>query len=582
MNARRLCALACLLLYLPVSLLAEGLRYRVEGVEDEARDNIVAYLGESPRDEASAERFLVTARDRAGRALETLGIYSYTVSLLTDRSVDPWRVAVQVTHGDPVTYAAVDVSLVGKGADDPALLTIVNERAPKKGQALHHGSYEVFKERLQRRARERGYFDSAFRTSEVRVDAASGEASATLVFATGERLRFGPVTAPEDLLSAKQLAALKPFNEGEPYQQSLLLEFRSRLLRLGYFSSVVVLPDLTAREASIIPIAVDVQAAPRHSFEVGAGFSTDTRQRLSLAWMSPRLNRFGHSQRTRLLYSPVNPSANVLYSVPLNAGATDLLQFGARLEDNEFGDLDSVQRELSAARELSTGRRVFSYGARALNESWGALGEDFEASYLLAAASVSQRDRRGNAVDPAYGISQFYEIEAGSSALGSDLDLVRLQGSVTAVSRVGERSRLLGRITGGYLYSDSARPDELPPSLAFFAGGDNSLRGFAYQSVGREIRTSTFSDSPEVLVVGGTRLLTGTMEYQRYIRDNWRGTVFVDAGDAFVEENFDLHVGVGVGVHYLTPLGAIRLEVAYPVSEDDGDFRLHITIGAEL
>jgi translocation and assembly module TamA len=573
---------ACLIFLLSCPVAAEGLRYQVEGASPEARDNIIAYLGEQPRDESTARGFVVSAGERAGHALEALGIYDYAISVDVDRSTDPWRATVVVEQGEAVGYSEVDVSLVGEGVDDPALQSIIDTQAPVVNESLHHGRYEALKQALMRRARELGYFDATFAESEVRVDVDGGTAAARLVFATGARLRFGAVSAPDELLSEKLLVSLLPFGEGDFYEQAKILELRSRLLRLGFFNSVVVLPDLAERDSDVIPIVVELQPAPQHSYEVGVGFSTDTRERLSLSWHSPRLNRYGHSQKTILRYSPVNPAARLVYSVPLDDPARDLLQFGARLENNEFGDLESEQREVSIQRETSKGSNVRSIRLRALDESWEALAEGFDASYLLAGGSYSRRTRAGNAVDPSSGLSQFYELELASSELGSDQDILRLAGTVTALTRIGERSRIVGRVTGGVLFTSSDRPDELPPSLAFFAGGDNSIRGYAYQSIGREIGGQGFADTTQTLVVGGTRLLTASLEYQRYLFESWRAAVFVDAGDAFVDSDFNLNVGVGIGLHYLTPVGAIRIEIANPVSESDGSWRFHINIGAEL
>ena len=581
MSPRGRCILACLLLSIAQLAVAEGLRYRLEGLDDEARDNVVAYLGEAPEDLAGAERFLVTAPDRVGKALEAVGIYDYSLQLDVDRGASPWQLRIAVTHGERVRFSSVDLTLQGAGARDEALAQVVSELAPAVGDALHHGRYEDFKDALLRRARERGYFDARFTRSEVRVNGRLGEAAAILRFASGERSRFGPVSADDDLLSARLLGELLPFDEGDYYQQSRLLELRSRLLRLGYFSSVVVVPELGARVNGTVPITIDLLPAPRHSYEVGVGFSTDTRQRLSLVWSSPRLNRHGHSQRTRLRYSPVNPALNTLYTVPLDAAATDLLQFGARLEDNEFGDLNSTQRELLLQRERSFGAPVVSYHLRALRESWNIVRDDFDATYTLAGASYSRRDRRGNVVDPEAGLSQFYALELAAGDVGSEQDLLRLQAGWTAARRFGERSRVFARLNAGILFAASTRPEDLPPSLSFFAGGDSSIRGFAYQSVGREL-SNPLAGEDATVVVGGTRLLTGTLEYQRYVFGNWRGALFVDAGDAFADNDLDLKVAVGFGIHYMTPLGALRLELAKPVSAGGGDVRLHINIGAEL
>ena len=170
--------------------------------------------------------------------------------------------------------------------------------------------------------------------------------------------------------------------------------------------------------------------------------------------------------------------------------------------------------------------------------------------------------------------------------MGSDEDLFRIYGNVIGVKRLSPDWRVVGRIEGGALWSSSRRPDELPPSLAFFAGGDNSIRGYGYQSLGREVSPAavdvTASTAEKTsLVVGGTRLVTGSVEIQRYFSSTWRGALFVDGGDAFVDD-FDLNVGAGVGLHYLSPVGALRLEIANAVTESGDSWRLHINIGAEF
>lgn len=580
----RLSMLCLLGLSLSVGAVAEGLRYKVEGVDEELRANIRAYLGDSPSDTATAELFLLSAQARAEQALQALGFYRSEISLSLDRQTDPWRARVLVKPGEPLRYTEISVSLLGEATDDLKLQDVVAERAPVVGDTVHHGRYEAFKNELQQLARQRGYFDASFALSSVDIDLGANTAKLLLSLQGGSRYRVGDVSVEPGLIDPGLLNRLLPFVADDFYEQRLILELRQRLVRLGYFSSVVVLPDVALRDAGRVPLRVDLTPAPGHSFELGVGFSTDTGQRLSLSWRSPRLNRWGHSQETIVRVSPVNPAARVTYSIPLDDSANDILQLSARLEDNEFGDLDSVQRELGVRREFTRPDRVSSVQLRALNETWGVFSDDFEADFLLASVSRSYRRRQGNAVDPQRGLSQFYSADAGSSALGSDEDLLRLYGSITGVRRLNSSWRVLARAEVGMLWTSSERPDDLPPSLAFFAGGDNSIRGYGYQSLGREVSPLRLTDESQrnALVVGGTRLLTGSFELQRYFGKDWRGAVFVDAGDAFVGSDFEANVGVGFGIHYLSPVGALRLELANPVTRSGGSWRVHINIGAEF
>jgi translocation and assembly module TamA len=582
--ARRLVAILLIGLSFASGAMAQALSYRVSGVTGELRDNLRAHIGDAPESREETERFLVTAPARAARALESLGYYEHRIEVKLDREREPSRVEFVVASGDPVTYTSIDLQLRGEGADTKPFQQLLRS-APGLGDPLHHGRYEDFKAELQQLARQLGYFDSRLERQRIDLDVGAREARLTLHFETGSRYAFGELRADEALLAPEFLDRLRPFADGTPYSQARLLELRQRLLRLGYFGNVIVLPEVAERQGGTVPVRIEVVRAPAHSYEVGLGYSTDTRQRVSLLWRSPHLNRYGHSQQTSLRWSPVNPELRSTYSIPLNDPASDVLQGILRLESNEFGDLESDQRELALRRERTRSARVGAIQLRALSEAWSAAGEDFDAAFLLAGASYSRRNRYGDAVDPDAGLSQFYEVEVASSDLGSDEDLLRFRAEFLGVRRLGRHWRVVGRGEAGMLFSSSEGPDEIPPSLAFFAGGDRSIRGYAYQSVGRELSTvalGAVDTEPRSLVVGGTRLATASLELQRYLATNWRVAAFVDGGDAFTGDDFDLNLGVGIGIHYLSPVGALRFEIADPVTSDDRDWRVHINIGAEF
>ena len=136
----------------------------------------------------------------------------------------------------------------------------------------------------------------------------------------------------------------------------------------------------------------------------------------------------------------------------------------------------------------------------------------------------------------------------------------------------GDRTRLLARLNAGFTKSDEF--SELPPSVRFFAGGDESIRGFDYESLG-----PTDADGN---VVGGDNLLVASIEYERHLKGNYYGAVFVDAGNAFNNTDFKAEVGAGVGIKWRSPLGPIRLYLGYPVSQSDQSLRVHLRLGADL
>ena len=116
---------------------------------------------------------------------------------------------------------------------------------------------------------------------------------------------------------------------------------------------------------------------------------------------------------------------------------------------------------------------------------------------------------------------------------------------------------------------------ELPASLRFFAGGDNSVRGYKYKSLG-----PTDSDGEPK---GGHNLLTGSLEYEHPIRgEDWWAAAFVDAGNAYDTDDFTVKFGYGLGVRWYSPVGRLRLDVAVPDDTSDDEWRIHFGLGADL
>ena len=112
--------------------------------------------------------------------------------------------------------------------------------------------------------------------------------------------------------------------------------------------------------------------------------------------------------------------------------------------------------------------------------------------------------------------------------------------------------------------------------LASYAGGGGSVRGFRYQSLGKQFA----SGRP----VGGTAVDVGSVEFRQRIGASWGAVGFVDAGQISsdgVPFTGSPHVGAGVGVRYYTGIGPVRLDVAVPLTrERKGDaFELYIGLG---
>lgn len=558
------------------------LEYQIEGLDGAQRSNVEAWLGAAPQTTAARANFVTSVRDRVERSLQALGYYRADVDISLDRERDPWRLLIAVNPGDPVTVDSLDLQLQGAAASDPAFERLLSNKPLNEGDVLHHGHYESLRNSLLSLGQRRGYFDGELLARSVEVEPGADAARVRLHYASGERYRIGELRLDEEILDRELLEKLQDFEPGAPYELGTLQSLQSQLQRTGYFSAITVRPALDERANGAVPLDLELFPAKRHTIDVGIGYSTDTEERVSLTWRTPRVNRHGHSQETRLEYSAINPSGRFIYNIPLTHPLNDMLQFGLRVEQNEFGDLESRQQEALVRREQRYGNWILSYHLRLLNEQWDAGPVDGNEDYVLPGISISHKRREGPLVNPTRGLSQFYSLEATSSQMGSSVDMTRLYANWIYVMPLAERHRLVARAEAGAALLGDGQREDLAPSLSFFAGGSQSIRGFAYQSIGNEIDLLLRDGQEREFVLGGNRLAVASLEYQYAFLEDWRGAVFVDAGDAFDEGEFDVSYAGGFGLHYMTPVGAIKLELARSFSEDNPGWRVHINIGAEF
>jgi translocation and assembly module TamA len=559
-----------------------SLEYSVTGVRGELSKNIQAWLGPEPATPEERSNFIASAQRNIRQSMKALGYYSPDINITIDKSSSPWEMVVEVTPNEPVRIKEVEVAVLGEAQEDPEVIALLAALPLATGDILHHGVYDRFKKQLITLGQHRGYFDGVISKNRVEVNADQLSANVSLQLSSGIRYRFGEVSMDDSLMDMQWAEPLMHFQPGDLFDMSALQKLRSELQQTRYFSSVIVRADIENRANGLVPISVTLAPVNRHNFEVGLGFSTDTEERISLTWRTPLINRYGHSQETRLEYSRINPRGRFTYNIPLSHPLNDVLHLSAYLEDKEYGDLDSKQKGVRVRREIKRGQWIASYSARTLDESWELAQIHRNNTYVLPGASLSHKSRSGSLVDPEAGFHQVYLAEGGNEDIGSDINLFRIYSNFRLVAPLSTRQRVVARAELGAVFIASDDRAELAPSLSFFAGGSQSIRGFSYQSIGNEVSVTDPDGVVRSVTVGGDRLVTASLEYQYYVTDNWRGAIFADAGDAFDEGEFDAKYGAGFGVHYMSPVGAIRLELARDISEDSPSWRIHVNIGAEF
>jgi translocation and assembly module TamA len=262
------------------------------------------------------------------------------------------------------------------------------------------------------------------------------------------------------------------------------------------------------------------------------------------------------------------------YDIPLDPPLTDKLRWAGGYQYEELADTDSLSRLLSFGPEWHSKnadgwQRVISLKAQ--REEYR-LGDDSGLSTLLMPGIAWSLLRSDHPTDPSRGYRLQAEAAVAKDGLLSDADLLHATAMAKGLATLWDRHRLLGRVQLGGNFTDEYKA--VPPSLRFFAGGDQSVRGYDYQNLSP---TNSSGD-----YIGGRYLFTTSLEYQYQFRERWRVATFYDQGNSFNSLDFPtLKSSVGVGLRWVSPVGPLRLDLAHAL-DDDGGIRVHFSMGPEL
>lgn len=547
----------------------------ITGVDDTTADVLTAFV---TIDELTcdAPRWWVERRHRqaAGeirQGMETLGYYRSRQSGTLEWQEDCWHASYTVEPGDPVRIQDLELEIDGTLADEPRMVDTVAQLDIAPEEPFSHGAYEEAKADLLETAQDLGYFDARFTRHRVEVNAETNLADIDLMLTGGSRYRIGPIGVTQHALKDELFRRFLRFEEGDPYDAEDLTRTYRDLIESDYFDQVLVTPDLDRREDGVVPILVTASADTRRSTLVGAGYATDTGPRGRLDLRYRRVNDRGHRAYLRTLASDVRGEARAEYRIPYGDDPTaDWLFLTGEVNYEDTDTSESLKRAIGVGRSHRRGRTwVETNYLEYSNEEFEVADQEGTSQLLLLGTSLA-RTTSIDAPRPLHGYSFSVDVRGASRALLSDNDLVQMIVRGRQIVPLSERVRVLGRVHAGWTWQDQF--EDLPPSIRFFAGGDNSVRGYGYEQLGPK-------DDGEV--VGGKRLLTGSVELDYLLRPNWSLAAFVDTGSAF-DRRPDFSTGVGVGVRWYSPLGPLRLDLAHPLDDPDRNVRLHISLGPDL
>ncbi|MGO1501039.1 MAG: autotransporter assembly complex protein TamA [Marinobacter sp.] len=557
--------------------LADQVEVRVKGDFSGLQENAEAFIGEvEGRSAANLRRYASTAVEQASQALRALGYYNPAVEWHVEEGEgdEPALLSLEITPGDPVRIKSRTVEIRGAAASDPDFSDNLPAH-PAQGDILNHGDYTSLRSTFQTRARARGYFDGQYITHTLKVDPEALTAVIALEFESGERYQLGDVTFEEGhWFEIDLLRDFVTFEPGTPYHADEIAKLNSDLLGSGYFAGVDIGASPRSAKEGVIPVSVGLTRRDRRSIATGLGFSTDVGPRFRGTWREHWVNRMGHSRGAETELSAPRQSVSGWYELPLDPPMTDSIRLTAGYQHE---DIENVESEL-----LTFGQQwqhQFDNGwQQVLSMRWEGeqfnIGDDEKGTSKLLMPGIGYSKLHADSpLDPSRGYRLQINLSAAHRAALSSVDLLHVNAIARGLITLAGKHRFLTSFQFGGVATNEFK--DVPPSFRFFAGGDQSVRGYGYQTLSPE--------NDNGVEVGGRYMMVGSAEYQYEFADNWRAALFADHGNAINDLLDPLATGVGVGIRWISPLGPLRLDVAKGLNpEFGGEWRIHFSMGPEL
>ena len=521
--------------------------------------------------EDSLKRLVAEARIEAERAAAAEGYFSATVRTSIAQEDKGALVRIAVDPGPRTVVSAVDIQFRGPIADGSPANNKRIEAARKAwrlpaGEPFRQQDWESAKRAATEEVARELYAAASLVKSEARVDPESQRAALHLEIDSGPAFRFGSLEVTgTQRYQADVVKHLYPIKPGEPYEASRLAQFQRRLLETGYFATAQIAIDRDTAKADAAPVRVTVIEARSQRIDMGVYASTDTALGIQFDYSNQDLLDRALRFRTRAKWDSTTQLVDTSFDTPPRAGGV-WNTLNARYEATDIQNQRTEGTVVGVAYNWGPESTPSQLFLSARHERQVIVGSTTERNDAIFAGFRKVFRYTDDPLLPRRGV--LGSIHLGTSVPGtSTQDFTRATGKVNVLIPFGRQFDLSARAEGGIVFADSRFG--IPSTFLFRTGGDQTVRGYSYQSIG----------VPQgAAVVGGRYLMIGSVEGTWWFAGDLGAAAFIDAGDAFDDRDaFDPAIGYGVGVRWRSPIGPFRADIAYGVKSQG--LRLHFSVG---
>lgn len=531
-------------------------------------------------DDAEWARLIGAAPAQARELLQTEGYFDAVVTAKREDG-RPARVLVQVVPGERIQVERLLIDTEGPlqarlDAHDAEALGVAQalQTAGKLGAGtpFRNADWAETKQQLLGRLRAAGYASARIAHSAADIDPQQHLARLQVRLDSGPLYRLGELQISglvhHDAETVRHLAG---FGGGAALTEARLLDYQDRLQKAGLFERASVSFEPVADQAEATVVKVTLSELPLQQATLGVGVSANTGPRASVEHTHRRPFGWAVSAYDKLEYGRTTQTwTGDFYSHPGEGFYRNLL--GVQIS-RVVSDTDVVlSQRLRLGRTQDTPRIERLYFLELLRS------RQADAAGVSSAEAVSGNyhwvwRKLDSVLLPTEGVTLSLQGGAGQafSRSGDDGPFTRLYGRFTGYLPLGAQWYGQARLEAGQIYKNAKV--NVPDALGFRAGGDDSVRGYGYRTLAPKDSAGT--------VRSGLLMLTSSVELARPISaalpSVW-GAVFVDAGraaDSWV--GFKPALGYGVGVRWRSPIGPLKVDLAY--GDELKKVRLHLSVG---
>lgn len=523
--------------------------------------------------EATLRRLVAESVPEVTRALNAEGWFSPRIDTGVEPAGAGWIARIKIDPGQPTLVTAIDLRFSGpvteSGAEGAARLQAIRRSwGLAVGSRFRQADWAAAKERALAALAAERYAAASVTASEARIDPDSRSAVLAVTFDSGPAFFVGPVEVSGTRRVDPQVVRnFNPLREGEPWSRERVALYERRLVESGYFAGAQIEIDHDPAKAQAAPLRVRVIEGRRQRIEAGVGYSTDARFRGNLDYRNSNVRMFSDPWRLHASLradSNTQTLAGTLDGPPRPNGTWDT--YGASLERKDIQNEKTLGTRVGYAYNSGLERNPSRIGVEwrvEEREIAGVPDDNRYAVYLGYRKTLRDTD---DFVDPKRGYLGSVELGTAIPGLATQ-NFQRALGTMNLFAPLAPRDDLQFRLQLGYVRASTR--DGIPSAYVFRTGGDQTVRGYAFESIGV---------AEAGAIVGGRYLTVGSAEYIHWLTPEWGAAAFVDAGDAFDDPAaYKLKFGYGVGVRWRSPIGPFRVDLAY--GAENAQVRLHFSAG---